>query len=259
MMSGVKRELIMKKLLFLLAIITICFLPSSISAKEDSSTQNLIDQINKTTENFPDKPNPESKEEEWQAWRTQDEKIREERLGLIEKLEEKNLSDEELRPYIEMKIEGIYRCYLYAYGEVNKYEGKIYRMMDSNSPVKKMLSTELLWRLNILYVNTHLMTISENDLQQIADFELTRKNEPDAGYRLYKAVALGNANEEQISRWRTWILDNIPETSRGYQSVIARKSLEENFGKAFEFTGTDLEGNLIDSKKLKGKVILLDF
>jgi len=234
------------------------------SSKSDSDTlktaasqsEKLIEQI---TKSLPEEPGAEATDQEWEIWRAKDIELRKKRIELIEQLEKKNLSDEQIKPYLVMKIDDLETCFYYARGEANKFEGKFWKMMDEGSRLAKTLATELHWSLNIWHVNTHLMHISDADMQQIADFEISRKDQPEAGRLMAKAIRLGHLNPEAKSEWATWVLENMPAESQGYQSVAAMNRLKAGRGRLFKFEGKDLHGKIISSEKLKGKVVLLDF
>ena len=225
-----------------------------------SRSKKLIEQVRRLTDSLPDRPGPEVKQEEWEIWKAEDDKLRKKRIGIIEELEKENLSDEQLKPYLEMKIDDIKTCFYYArLGEANKFEGKLYTMMEEGSPLSKTLATELFWSLNIYHVNTHEMTLSDADMQKIADFEISRKDQPEAGRLIAKAIKSGGFSLEAKSKWATWILENMPGESEGYESVAARNRLKAGFGKLFEFRTENVKGKVIDSESYKGKVVLLDF
>ena len=230
------------------------------SKNTPSQSEKLIEQIKQITDSLPKRPGPEATDQEWEIWRAKDNKLRKKRIELTEELEKRNLSDDELKPYLTMKIDDIKKCFFYArYGEANKFEGKLYRMMDEGCPLAKTLATELFWWLNIYHVNTHLMHLSDADMQQIADFEISRKEQPEAGRLMAKAIRLCRLNAEAKSKWATWVLENMPSESQGYQLVAAMNRLKAGMEKLFEFEGKDLHGKVVSSKRLKGKVILLDF
>jgi len=220
----------------------------------------LIKEIERITNTLPERPGPETNQEQYDKWKAGDFKVRKHRIAVIEKLEKEKLSAEKLRPYIEMKIEDIERCFYYArLGEANWFEGKLYSMMDEGSPLAKTLATELFWSLNIYHANTHLMHLSEVDMQQIADFELSRKNQPEAGRLLAMAIRMGRPSRDAKVKWSTWILDKMHPESEGYRRIAAREERKSSIGKIFKFSGKDLNGKELNSEQLKGKVVLLDF
>lgn len=229
---------------------------SDTSKTAASQSEKLIEQI---TKSLPEKPGAEATDQEWETWRAKDIELRKKRIEVIEQLEKENLSDEQIKPYLMMKIDDLETCFYYARREANKFEGKFWRMMDESSRLAKTLATELHWSLNIWHVNTHLMHISDADMQQIADFEISRKDQPEAGRLMAKAIRLGRLNAEAKSEWATWVLENMPSESQGYQLVAAMNRLKTSMGKLFEFKGEDLHGKVVSSKRLKGKVVLLDF
>jgi thiol-disulfide isomerase/thioredoxin len=225
-----------------------------------SQSTELIKEIDQTTNTLPQKPDPEGNREQWDSWRAQDFEVRKHRIMVIEKLEKENLPEDKLKPYIVMKIDDIESCFYYArLGEANRYEAKLYHMMNEGSPLTKTLATELFWSLNIYHVNTHLMHLSEVDMQQIADFELSRKQQLEAGRLLARAIRSGMISWDSKAKWSTWILENINPKGEGYEWVVAKNRRVPSEGKVFEFGGKDLNGKHIDSKQLKGKVVLLDF
>jgi len=223
-----------------------------------SRCKKLIEQIEHLTQSLPEKPESEAKDEDWDTWRARNYELLKKRIGLIEKLEKEKLSDEELKPYLEMKFDDIKTCFYYARGKANRFESKLYSVMDEGSPLAKTLATELFWSLNIYHVNTHLMRLSEADVQEIADFELSRKNQPEAGRLMATAVRMGRLKDDKV-KWSTWVLENMPPESEGYKLVAARNKQTSDIGKQLEFKAEDINGNIIDSEKLKGKVVLLDF
>lgn len=229
---------------------------SDTSKTAASQSEKLIEQI---TKSLPEKPGAEGTDQEWKIWRAKDIELRKKRIEVIEQLEKENLSDEQIKPYLVMKIDDLETCFYYACNEANKFEGKFWKMMDEGSRLAKTLATELHWSLNIWHVNTHLMHISDADMQQIADFEISRKDQPEAGRLMAKAIRLGRLNAEAKSRWETWVLENMPAESQGYQLIAAMNRLKTSMGKLFEFKGKDLHGKVVSSKRLKGKVVLLDF
>jgi len=219
----------------------------------------LIKEIDQITNTLPEQPGPETNQEQYDKWKAGDFKVRKHRIAVIEKLEKEKLSAEKLRPYIEMKIEDIKKCFSYArLGEANWFEGKLYSMMDEGSPLARVLATELFWSLNIYHVNTHLMHLSEVDMLQIADFELSRKNQPEAGRLMVEAFRGGLSRDAKV-KWSTWILDKMHPESEGYRRVVAIEQRKASMGKIFKFSGKDLNGEELDSEQLKGKVVLLDF
>jgi len=231
---------------------------TDVNSPAHSST--LISEINQIANNLPDRPNPDGNEEQWDDWRGVDYEARTKRIAIIEELERENLSPKAMEPYIRIKMQDIRTCFYYTrLGEANRFEGKIYRMMDANSPLEKMLSTELFWSLNIHHVNTHLMHLSETDMQQIADFELSRKEQPEAGRLLAEAIRLGGLSRDAAMQWSTWILDNTHPESEGCKWVTANRLMKSSLGNTFSFTGRDMNGKEVNSEQFKGKVVLLDF
>ena len=103
------------------------------------------------------------------------------------------------------------------------------------------------------------MSISQKDMQKIADFELDRKDAPEAGRLLAKAIYLGHPTKEMEIKWKTWILGNMGEESEGYQTIIARSRRKSGLGKPFTFESKDLNGITITSKDYLGKVVLIDY
>jgi len=229
---------------------------SNTSKTAASQSEKLIEQI---TKSLPEKPGVEATDQEWEIWRAKDIELRKKRIEVIEQLEKENLSDEQIKPYLLMKIDDLETCFYYARNEANKFESKFWKMMDEGSHLAKTLATELHWSLNIWHVNTHLMHLSDADMQQIADFEISRKDQPEAGRLMAKAIRLGHLNPEAKSEWATWVLENMPAESQGYQLVAAMNRLKTSMGKLFEFKSEDLHGKVVSSKRLKGKVVLLDF
>ncbi len=219
----------------------------------------LILQIQQITESIPEKPGYEANDQQWDAWRTKDSQVRQERIGFIERLEKLDLSDEQMLSFWEMKIDDLESCFYYARLEANEFESKLYTMMEEGSPLSKTLATELFWSLNIYHVNTHLMHLSALDIQQIADFEMSRKAEPQAGRLIARAIRSGRIGKDNKVKWRTWVLENIPPTAEGHKLITARSQLRDAFGSDFEFSGQDINGNVINSKDLKGKVVLLEY
>lgn len=229
---------------------------SDTSKTAASQSGKLIEQI---TKSLPEKPGAEATDQEWEIWRAKDIELRKKRIEVIEQLEKENLSDEQIKPYLVMKIDDLETCFYYARNEANRFETKLWDMIEVGSPLTRTLATELDWYLNVWHVNTHGMTLSEADLQKIADFEISRKKQPEAGRLMAKAIRLGRPSPEAKSKWATWVLENMPSESQGYQLVAAMNRLKASMGKLFEFKGEDLHGKVVSSKRLKGKVVLLDF
>ena len=232
---------------------------SETSTAVNKEYKELIRQIQSITDSLPEKPGPNATDEDFDNWHKQDYTVRQSRIEAIEKLESLNLSDERLKPYYVMKLDDIESCFYYARLGANKYEGILYSMKENCTPTGKMLSTELFWRLNLYHINTHLMHISEADLQQIADFELSRKDTPEAGRLLARAIKMANPGHTAKVKWSTWITDNMPPDSEGYQLVTAMSRRKSDIGKKFTFKGVDLNGNAITEEKFKDKVILIDY
>ena len=132
-------------------------------------------------------------------------------------------------------------------------------MMDNSTPTGKMLSNELFWQLNLYHINTHLMHISETDLQQIADFELSRKDTPEAGRLLAQAINKARPGYASKVKWSTWITDNMPPESEGYKLITAFNHRKTDIGKPFIFEYVDLNGKTITDKDFKGNVLLIDY
>lgn len=229
------------------------------SKNAESRSKELIEQIGQLTETWPEEPGQEATDQQWDTWRAKDYELRKRRIELIEQVEKKNLSNNQLKSYLLMKIDDIEICFYYARNEANRFESKLWHMIDEGSPLTRTLATELDWYLNVWHVNTHGMTLSEADLQKIADFEISRKEQPEAGRLMAKAIRLGRPSPEAKSKWATWVLENMPSESQGYQLVAAMNRLKTSMGKLFEFKGEDLHGKVVSSKRLKGKVVLLDF
>jgi thiol-disulfide isomerase/thioredoxin len=230
--------------------------PSTTVSKEHNE---LIQQIQLLSDSIPDRPASDATDEKFDEWRRHDCTIRQKRIEAIEKLELMNLSDEKLKPYYVMKLDDIESCFYYARSEANKYEGKLYSMMDSSTPTGKTLSIELFWKLNLYHINTHLMHISETDLQQIADFELSRKDTPEAGRLLASAIKMANPDYTAKVKWSTWITDNMTPESEGYKLITAINRKKTDISKQFTFEGVDLEGNTITEKQFKDNVVLIDY
>ncbi|MBM4103089.1 MAG: TlpA family protein disulfide reductase [Planctomycetes bacterium] len=233
--------------------------PSKDTAKTDSIWENLTKEIQSLSDSMPDKPAPGSTDKERDEWRMQDYKIRQKRIETIEKLELQGLSDEQLKPYYVMKVDDIESCFHFARSEANRYEAKLYSMMDNSTLQGKILSTELFWKLNLYHINTHLMHISEADLQQIAEFELSRKTNPEAGRLMVRAIDRARPGYDAKVKWSTWVFDNMSSESEGYKLLSAINRKKSDIGKQFEFEGSDLNGNVITAKSLRGKVVLIDF
>ena len=220
----------------------------------------LIEEIDQLTNTLPERPDPNANLEQWTSWKARDCETRKHRIVAIEKLEKENLLAETLKPYIEMKLEDIEKCFYYArLGEANWFEGKLYSMMEEGSPLEKYLATELFWSLNIYHVNTHSMHLSEVDIQQIADFELSRKTQPEAGRLLAGAIRSGGLSLDSKAKWSTWILQNVNSNGEGYKWVVAKNQTTSNIGKVFQFAGKCIDGKELYSEQLKGNVVLLDF
>lgn len=222
------------------------------------SAEELIEQIKRVTDARPEQP-IEGTDHDYELWRAQMVEIGKKRIALIEQLEQTNLSEAQLDPYFVMKLDDIRTCFHFTRLEANKFEAKLYHMADSERPRARTLAEELFWSLNIWHANTHTMSLSDRDLQKMADFEVARRNDPEAGRLLVDAVRLGNVDSEQKAHWLTWILEKFPETSEGYQAVEARNRRRTGMGEPFLFKGKDVHGNIIDLDDLKGNVVLLDF
>lgn len=216
-------------------------------------------QIKMLSDSMPEKPGPNATDKERDSWRSQDYLIRKSRIEAIEKLELLNLPDDQLKPYCVMKLDDIESCFYYARSEANKYEGILYSMEEDSTPTGKVLATELFWKLNLYHINTHLMHISEADLQQIADFELSRKDTPEAGRLLARAIKMASPNYAAKVKWSTWITDNMTPESEGYKLITAINRKKTDIGKQFTFKGVDLDGNTITEKQFEDKVVLIDY
>lgn len=103
------------------------------------------------------------------------------------------------------------------------------------------------------------MSISEADLQQIADFELSRKDTPEAGRLLARAIKMARPNYAAKVKWSTWITDNMPPESDGYKLITAINRRKSDIGKQFTFKAVDLNGNVITEESFKDKVVLVDY
>ncbi|MHC4291174.1 MAG: TlpA family protein disulfide reductase [Planctomycetota bacterium] len=232
---------------------------SKLSSEANKELQELIKQIQSITDSIPEKPGPSGTDEDFDNWRKQDYNARQSRIEVIEKLESMNLSDGQLKPYYVMKLDDIESCFYYARSEANKYEAKLYTMMENSDPTGKMLANELFWRFNLYHINTHLMHISETDLQQIADLELSRKDTPEAGRLLAQAIKMANPDYDAKIRWSTWITDNMPPESEGYQLITALSRRKTDIGKKIAFEGIDLNGKKITENDFANKVLLIDY
>ncbi len=224
------------------------------------NAEDLIEQIGQITDSLPEKPGPEATDDQWHIYHARNYELKKARIELIEELEKRDLPDEQLNPYIEMKIEDIKKCFYQARLEANKFESKVYRMMDDGSPMAQSLATELFWDLNIYHVNTHLMHLSETDAEQIADFEMSRKDDPRAGRLMARAIRISRLSKDARVKWSTWILDNMPPESEGYELIVAKNRLKNvREGEDIEFSGEDLNGNSIDLKDFRGNAVLVDY
>ncbi|MCK4960279.1 MAG: TlpA family protein disulfide reductase [Planctomycetes bacterium] len=223
-----------------------------------ADTGDLIEQIGQITDSLPEKPGPEATDDQWHIYHARNYELKKARIELIEELEKRDIPDEQLNPYIEMKVEDIKKCFYQARLEANKFESKVYRMRDNGSPLAQSLATELLWDLNIYHVNTHLMHLSETDAEQIADFEMSRKDDPRAGRLMAQAIRKGSLSKDAKVKWSTWILDNMPPESEGYELTAAKAQLIADATEV-EFSGEDLNGNSIDLKDFRGNVVLVDY
>ncbi|MBC8392662.1 MAG: TlpA family protein disulfide reductase [Deltaproteobacteria bacterium] len=247
-------------------LLMFCLLsPRLLSSQSKTSTtvskehNELIQQIQLLSDSIPDRPAPDATDEKFDGWRRQDCTIRQKRIEAIEKLELMNLSDEELKPYYVMKLDDIETCIYHIPCEMYEYKNKISSMMDNSTSQGKMLSIELFWKLNLYHINTHLMHISETDLQQIADFELSRKETPEAGRLLASAIKMARPDYAEKVKWSTWITDNMPSESEGYKLITAINRKKTDIGKQFTFKAVDLYGNAITEENFKNKVVLIDY
>lgn len=222
-------------------------------------SEDLILQIQQITESLPEKPGPDSSGQQWDTWREKDFAVRQERVRFIERLEKFGLEDEQMLPFWEMKIDDLKYCFLYSRAPSGVFKGKFLHMMDGESSLGKELATELFWWFNVHHVNTNLMSMSQADIQTIADFELSRETTPRAGRLMARAIRSGRFSKDDKVKWRTWVLENIPETAEGYKLIIARSQLRNAIGSDFKFSGQDINGNLVNSDDLKGKVVLLEY
>ncbi len=223
------------------------------------SPAEVIREIEQLSKLLPSRLGPEADQEQWDRWKTQVNEVLKSRLQAIAQLKKTGLPEEELKPYIIMEIDDMESCYFYSGREAGRIQGELDILGEDGLLLEKRLATEMYWKLNVWYINTHLMHLSDADLQTIADFEISRKELPEAGRLMADALKLGHLNENQKLLWSTWMLEKMNPESEGYQWVEGKNRLKANFGEIFSFNGTDLNGKEIRSDAYKGKVVLLDF
>jgi thiol-disulfide isomerase/thioredoxin len=227
------------------------------------SAEHLIAQVDLLTKSMPERPQTNATNDDWREYRNACYIIQSNRINLLEILEKMGLPEIQIKPYTEMLIKDIGDCLrnFHAGWSTGKSisNGRLYALMDHGFPLTKTLATELFWERNIHYVNTHLMNMSENDMQTIASFELKRKASPEAGRLMTNAIYRGNLNKELKIKWKTWLLGNFPEDSEGHQIIIAKNRRIDGIGKPFAFESKDLHGNTITSNDYLGKVVLIDY
>jgi thiol-disulfide isomerase/thioredoxin len=74
-----------------------------------------------------------------------------------------------------------------------------------------------------------------------------------------RAIRISHLSKDAKVKWSTWILDNMPAESEGYELTVARAQLKVDIGKVVEFDGEDINGNSIDLKDFRGNVVLVDY
>lgn len=237
--------------------------PKKKQHEEQHSAEHLKAQIDSLTESMPERPDINATNDDWREYRNACYIIQSKRINLLEMLEKMELPEIQIKPYIEMLIKDIGDCLRNQYAGWSTGQGisngRLYTLMDHGCPLAKTLATELFWEKNIHYVNTHLMSMSEEDMQTIASFELNRKASPEAGRLMTKAIYSGNLNKELKIKWKTWLLGNFSEDSEGYQIVIAKNRRIDGIAKPFVFESKNLHGNTITSNDYLGKVVLIDY
>jgi len=221
-------------------------------------TEHLVARIKQITDSLPADLPPDANDAQWRVWESKHLELRDARIKLIDELD-KSLPADEVNPYIETRLEDIRRCFFIARQQANYFEGQAGALMEQGNIRAKTLAAELFWSLNVHYVNTHLMTVSATDMQTIADLELSRRDQPEAGRLLLQAIGRGHLSAVDRNTWRSWVLEHLPPESEGYKLLLARERLGEQMGKPFHFKAPDVDGKPIDSNDLKGKIILLDF
>lgn len=264
------KGLVEVRFIFVIGVIVIfgalgAFAENDIVKKKIKGNQaaELMAQVDLLTKSMPEKPAHNGSDDDWQAYHKARYIIQADRIELLEALEEMALPEDQIKHYAELLISDIKDCIKYTQWLGNKahnlYWNKLSTAVFERSPLVKVLAEELFWEMNIHYVNTHLMSISQKDMQKIADFEIDRKDVPEAGRLLAKAIYLGHPTKEMEIKWKTWILGNMGEESEGYQTVIAKSRRKSGLGKPFTFESKDLNGNTITSKDYLGKVVLIDY
>ena len=223
------------------------------------NSKEVIERIDQITRLIPERLGPDATDQMWDDWNKQNHELRKKRIDVISELENCNLSDAQFKPYLIMKLDDIEDCFYHLRSLPNQYESTLYDMMDDENYLKKTLATELFWSLNIYHVNTHLMHLSEQDIRQITDFELSRKEQPEAGRLMAKAIRMGHLNQDTKVKWSTWVLEQMPIESEGHQLILTRNSTKADIGKIVEYKGQDLDGNTLDLKDFRGNVVLVEY
>ena len=233
---------------------------SQIPAKSENK-EYLIQQIEDVTAKLKEGPGPEVEQALWDLWYPVRDALRKQRIGLIEALDMESLPPDRRRAYVQLKFDDIWLCMLWAYneGDVIDFRHKIHEAAHSGSPLQKELAEETYWKQNVYYVNTHLMSLSDKDLQTIADFEISRKESPAAGRLLHYGLTRGRVDKDTRLTWNSWILAQFPPDSEGYRQVMASNRLKAAMNAPFSFVGKNLQGQTVSSDQFVGKIVLLDF
>jgi len=180
--------------------------------------------------------------------------LRSQRINLASELEESGYDGDRLKDILLQKAHDIGLVWQDLYQPVNWASSQWWDLKSNHEGEPPAIAAQRSEYVQILsFMNHHQMLVSERDLERIAEVELAAAALPDAGGLL--SMALNGQNKETRQRWQQWMIDNLPETSRGARQARAAMG----FGSPIRIRGVDFDGAPIDTVDWLGDVVLVDF
>lgn len=180
--------------------------------------------------------------------------LRSQRINLASELEESGYDGDRLEDILMQKAHDIGLVWQDLYQPVNWASSQWWDLKAKHEGEPPALAAQRSEYVQILsFMNHHQMLVSERDLERIAELEFVSAGQIDAGGLLSMALISQDAATRQ--RWQRWMIENLPETSRGARQALAAMG----FGSPIRLQGVDFDGSPIDTAKWLGDVVLVDF